>query len=528
MDQPVPTISANHGARLASGLALALSALVFLLFCGANGDPAALNEYPLDDAWIHQVYVRSLLTEGCPCYNPGVPETGFSSPLWLLVNLPLHAVSDALGQWPVVLSKFGSLAFAVWTALALGDLSERFGGGLLARMAAVAVAMLSPGLAFSAVSAMEVSLATAMIAQALLAADSGAWRRVGLWAGLAGLARPEAGLIVVVLAVYGLARKGGGRLSRLAWTLGVPGVLGGSWLVYNALNTGHPLPNTFYAKVASQDWTLRLDFLMERILFDRGAVWFLVLGVLGGLGLVEAWRRREQRGFLGALLCAGLGSIAVIALVHPLYPEVRFYIQRYFYPFTALGIPLVALGVEAVAAQLKSHMSRGLAATLAVVPLLAALPPLLDARIDYRDHCRDIHVLHTTPALQMARSVPQDVVIAVEGAGAARYHGQHLVLDLLGLNYHPLVHTGGDDELRSCLIMSAEPRVFAVPRSWLVPLGRGFELSIRSEHVSEAWAVMGGRIRLVVVVAEGRPRPLSIDCQARFGLEPGSHALRPE
>ena len=48
----------------------------------------SLLDFPLDDAWIHQVYARSLAL-GCGfAYNSGQPEAGSTSPLWSLLTAP--------------------------------------------------------------------------------------------------------------------------------------------------------------------------------------------------------------------------------------------------------------------------------------------------------------------------------------------------------------------------------------------------------------------------------------------------------
>ena len=60
--------------RDASIVALALiSAGVYLACAGARG-------FPLDDAWIHQVYARNLGTRGEFAFFPGEPSAGSTSP----------------------------------------------------------------------------------------------------------------------------------------------------------------------------------------------------------------------------------------------------------------------------------------------------------------------------------------------------------------------------------------------------------------------------------------------------------------
>ena len=75
------------------GLNLAL-ALLYVLD-RSTGEASALWQLPLDDAWIHLVYARSL-SVGLPFhYNPGQPEAGFSSPLWEILLVPAMWIGRA-------------------------------------------------------------------------------------------------------------------------------------------------------------------------------------------------------------------------------------------------------------------------------------------------------------------------------------------------------------------------------------------------------------------------------------------------
>src|SRR5882672_2158325 len=74
---------------LVAGLHL-LAAVLFLSRCGPG--------FPLDDAWGHLVYGRSLATLQGLAYNPGQPEAGVTSPLWTY----LCALPAGLVEWHVL------------------------------------------------------------------------------------------------------------------------------------------------------------------------------------------------------------------------------------------------------------------------------------------------------------------------------------------------------------------------------------------------------------------------------------------
>lgn len=509
----------RRAALLFAALAACIAGAVYAGFCllGAGGPPQP--DFPLDDAWIHQVYVRSLWTEGQPAYNPGVPESGFTSPLWLIVNLPFYGVSLLFDAGPVFTAKLASLVFAIWAALAIGTLVERLGGGRMGRGAAIVLTLTAPGFAFSAVSAMEVTLAAAMMAQTLLALQAGRWRRAGLWAGLAGLARPEMALFVIGAALFGLTRPADNRRDRavrLLYLLGIPAAFGSAWLLYNYSITGHFLPNTFYVKADGSPPGSRMTYYVEKILLDSGWAWTAVTVTLVALGALRVWRRPSARALVGLIVATQIVTIAAVALLHPLHPQVRFYIQRYFYPFTVFDAVLASIGVVALAEALARALPRSVARVLAMAPLCLVLLPLAPARSSYIGHCLDIFRLHTAPALELeANTNPSGhtgppVRIAVEGAGAAQYHTSADVLDLLGLNHHPLAHADPDSAARRCLIVGHRPALFVVPTEpddYVRALSSVFELQILNSYHSPEWAVAGGEVERVVVVARARLRP---------------------
>ncbi|MCX7841016.1 MAG: hypothetical protein N2559_16390, partial [Anaerolineae bacterium] len=62
-------------------LAALVSASVYLIFSSARG----VIGFPLDDAWIHQVYARNLATRGEFAFFPSQPSAGSTSPLWTML-----------------------------------------------------------------------------------------------------------------------------------------------------------------------------------------------------------------------------------------------------------------------------------------------------------------------------------------------------------------------------------------------------------------------------------------------------------
>ncbi len=57
-----------------------MTAFVFLANSG-SGVSSWFDKFPLDDGWIHMVYARNFAENAQFWYNPGIPESGLTSPL---------------------------------------------------------------------------------------------------------------------------------------------------------------------------------------------------------------------------------------------------------------------------------------------------------------------------------------------------------------------------------------------------------------------------------------------------------------
>ena len=130
-------------------LALCGHALVALLYVlgTAAGTDAAATGFPLDDAWIHMVYGRSVAEHGLPLYT-GSPEAGCTSPLWMFVLAVAHWCAALLPGSPVFYAKLFGVVAAAATSAAIHDLALRLCGHRgIAALAACLCALL-PTLAF--------------------------------------------------------------------------------------------------------------------------------------------------------------------------------------------------------------------------------------------------------------------------------------------------------------------------------------------------------------------------------------------
>ena len=139
-------------------LAGVISAGAYLAFALArNGDFG----WPLDDAWIHQVYARNLGLRGEFSFFAGQPSAGSTSPLWALVLSPGYWPGMDYRVWTVALGVL-LLGGSAWLAGKMANrVGERLNPGVTAAHTALWTIVLMLGewhLAWASVSGMEVLL----------------------------------------------------------------------------------------------------------------------------------------------------------------------------------------------------------------------------------------------------------------------------------------------------------------------------------------------------------------------------------
>ena len=423
------------------------TAICFLLD-RAPGTAAALQGLPLDDAWIHLVYARSLAAWHGFAYNPGQLETGSTSPLWAVLLMPATWAARAFGVSVVVPAKLTGILTGIAASVGGARLARSLGLGLAVQLATGLAIALDPALAFAQVSGMEVMLAAALALWAVGELAAGRVWPAAVAAGLAPLARPE--MILVALPVLVLLEWRMRQLqTRLATRLLVlvPLLVGvGSWMLYCQVVSGYPLPSTFYAKFRSQP-----EFFSHNVALLLGQVlpawpWFARgFGlVLWALGAVVLWRRGGAgilaAGFPVAYLLAAAGS-------RNLPQAWPFYWQRYLQPALPLLLLSVAVGAVHVAtwAWQGRHQAwapvRALTAAVLMLGSIVSLPSGLGRSADlYAWNCQNIEELNVAMAGWLREHAAPGETIAVTDAGAARYFGDHPIFDLVGLNHHRFLH----------------------------------------------------------------------------------------
>ncbi len=451
---------------LVAHLAMAL----YFVLDRAPGTAAALAGLPLDDAWIHLVYARSLAALHGFAYNPGQLETGSTSPLWALLLVPASWAARFFGISVVIPAKLTGVLVGVWASLGAARLLRWLKFGLAAELTAGLAIAVDPALAFAQVSGMEVMLAAALALWALgdLAADP--HRPYGLAAfsaALAPLARPELALLtLLVLAVveWRLHQARASIRARLLVLAPTVALVGG-WMLYCLLVSGYPLPSTFYAKFASRQdfFAHNLESIFTKVLpswpwFARGA------GLaLWGIGVVVLFRRGLVAGLLAAFPVLLLCAVAASRLLAEPLP---FYWQRYLMPAYALLLVALALGAVTAAAWAWQARQRAWAPAYAIGVAILVLGSIFDwpAAVHrsadlFAWNCQNIEELDVAMAKWLCDNVPADETLGATDAGAARYFSNHRIADLVGLNDHRHLHRepAREREMASLRILSTFP-----------------------------------------------------------------------
>ena len=434
------------------GLLAVAGVVLYMLAAGVMEDPG----FPLDDAWIHQTYARSLAETGQWAFVPGEPSAGSTAPLYTL----LLALGYELG-----------VPFSLWTAL-LG-IAALAGGGLMARRLGSRLAVVLAGkrsgslvglwtglavvgawhLVWAGASGMETmlfgALTVAMVGVAWRELDGrsqavvpllGRGVALGLLGAAAVLTRPEGvGLLGLLGLAMWLARPQGSWRSVLIWSVGV----GMGWLAgfapYAALNLslgGSILPGTASAKQAEYASLLQLPYL-ERVgslllPLLAGGQFLLIPGIAAGV-LAFVGRLQRQRTMV-LLLVPVVWALALVALYAARLPA-TYQHGRYVMP----ALPhLIAFGVAGTVYLADRGQRRGMGGrVLARVLVLTTLVLFgIFWIVGMDQYGRDVRIIQSemvSSARWIAANLQPEDLLAVHDIGAVGYFAPRPILDLAGL-----------------------------------------------------------------------------------------------
>ena len=437
----------NQIGRIAT-LFVILVSIAVPLWMLTSGGSHAREGFPLDDAWIHMVYARSVSQSGYLAYNPGIPSTGSTSPLWAYVLGLAHLLfPSAAGA--LLAAKVLGILFHVCMSLAAYRIVLLVSGSWPIALISGILLGTSPPLAASAISGMEVSMGCALALTGLYLYFRNKWLPAGIFFGLCGLTRPEfAALILVVWcdAARGFLREK--RPWRELVPLLLPPLIAGSlFMGWNLFANGRILTSSFYAKVVPQVATgfiTRIGSGLRIIMKDSplagGLVW---AGLLAPFLFKVREKRKIAVCFAGGVIYF-LGNILVIL---PLDTSAYYYI-RYLLPSMALLSVAVlagwAAGSRAFIEKLTQASPKAVplwkvagSAVLGITALLLMISlssGVVQWRLKYARDCRNIDEVQVALGKDIDRAFPPSAKIGTTDAGAINYFGGRFTVDLLGIN----------------------------------------------------------------------------------------------
>jgi hypothetical protein len=298
--------------------------------------------FTVDDAGIALRYARNLASGEGAVFSLGQepPVEGYSSPLWILLEVPLFLArlpdNSALAG-----AKALGLVFVLLTVAAVPPLARRIGATGSGVTTATALVALVPYAAFWGVSGLETPcyLFLLVASLAMYAADRGSAGTGVLLLALA-LTRPEGILTAAAILASGPLAGRTTRSTDLAPRHRVlPAIIivvvgYGLWTVWRWSYYGAPISNSFYAKaMAPAFWHLATRALETVPL----VVYLVPLAWPAWRATASGWRRPATTAVLAAVLAQGVFLILPSPEWRPAF--------RYELPVVVLVMLLAGVGL---------------------------------------------------------------------------------------------------------------------------------------------------------------------------------------
>ncbi len=417
---------ALHWLSLSIVLALAVALLYLFLRTELSMTKGELG-VPLDDAWIHYQFARNLSQGDGFSYNPGEPAPGSTAPLWTLLLAGVGLFTEDFLLPSLLLSAF---FFLLTIGLTYGLTYFLTADWLAAFLAALGVAF-TGRLLWAGLAGMETTAFAALSVAGVWAYSRQGLRPFpALLLGLAGQLRPEGHALFALAAADSLWTAlvvDRHSVAKAGKSLLIPGLIYGAiaapYAIFSLVTTGHPLPNTFYAKVGSEhffSWrtlreTMRLHWLDNPVSL-----------ALVPVGLIPAWKR-------GRLVVVWLLALPLFTAV---IVDFIWHHGRYTMPLIPFQMIAAAVGVnwmlEKIAANRQS--ARTVAAVLAILFFSAGglwRGPHWAEMLG--NNAREILEIDVALGQWLAENTPPDALIAVDDIGAIAYLSQRRIVDMNGL-----------------------------------------------------------------------------------------------
>lgn len=484
---------------------LTLAVFVFTAHRFTNG----LGGVPLDDAWIHFQFARNLARGDGLSFNPGVPTSGSTAPLWTLLLAAAYLVG---GRFPAVgqlLSGISFLATLAMTYLLGRRLTGKRWGGWLAG----AVVCVNGRMVWAGLSALETCLFTALslgaITSYLSDRSNHRYRLItSALFGLAALSRPE-GYMLFALSLADFlwtissfpvsqATSRTSQIPRFLLPLSLFAVIVLPYLLFSLYTSGHLLPNTYHAKATvgllpDRQFRDVLSVAARYLILDNPLLLpFLLFGCLLSL----------ERAPLLTLWTMAL-PLAYAFLRTPLYQH-----GRYLMPLIPCNAVLGVYGLMEARTfarrrgRWRRHGSprlvRALISALVVLGTGWRLPTMAGL---YAWNVHNINEMHVALGQWVVDHTPPETVLALNDIGAITYVSERPVVDLAGLitpEVIPLLRFPDRDSRLIAFLAARNVQVVIIFPNWFPGLASRSDLLEPIHQVTlERNTVAGGETMVV-------------------------------
>jgi hypothetical protein len=434
----------NNHTQLIVIIASMFAPLFILLTSGDHG----LNGFPLDDAWIHFVYGRSISEGGYLAYNSGTPSTGATSPLWAYIIGLIHFIFSKAENIVIITKCVGITLHIIMGWAALRIVSYVSSSNMLGLAAGILLGI-SPPLAFASLSGMEITLGCAVCFLGFYSYLKKQFFVSGIFWGLSGITRPEYATVIIVMYTHALFThiQGKMQLRKYIFFLLPVLVLGGLYIGWNLFVDLRPFPATFYVKAmirTGMDIFTRLvigfEILSTTPPFTYGIFWFGLIGLF--------WLRGRELVFSILCLFSGFSYLLGNLMLIPPWDPPAFYHIRYLLPVIPLFTLAISVclfsGFKTAIEGAYQHREKGYYYFQYLSPTVIGLIILVVTvhsvtgwkpwQVKYSRDCRNINEVQVRLGKTVAHIFGHNSKIGTIDAGAIRYFGDRYTLDLLELN----------------------------------------------------------------------------------------------
>jgi hypothetical protein len=445
--------------------------------------------FPLDDAWIHQVYARNLVEYHEWSFVPGVPSAGSTSPLWSLMVGFGYLIQSGPFLWTFTLGTLSLAGIGLVGEKWMQDL--RKGPGSKWPLAAFFL-IGEWHLAWSAVSGMETIFFALLILAFFyfLNHKKKEWL-AGLLIGISIWVRPD-GLTLLGPAIFLSFLDSGSwkeRFIKILRLIFPVLLLAGCYFAFNLLISNTWLPNTFFAKQA--EYAVYQDFpLLERII-QLGSLPLIGPGLFLVPGFIFfAWKAIKQRNWahLGMLLW-WFGYILIYAMRLP----VTYQHGRYLIPSMPVFFLVGMSGTIDLLQKLRGE-SPNLKPGLEMGPRLRrlgafgwsvgiAILSLVMTVFGAAAYAQDVAIIDTemvSTAKWVDVNIPAGAIVGAHDIGALGYFGGRKILDLAGLVSPAVVPFIRDEKALSSYLTQNEADYLMTFPEWYPELVKEKTIVFRS------------------------------------------------